>query len=134
MSKQFRKQRSKISMLKRIFGRHLNVSNDFADTADNFITFYSLHLAGSIHKNFISFYLFIVCLFVCLCWTRCYYYFYVFFYVLLLYIYTFFHAFFVMNFWFNFIPFTYYYYVYAWYNIMTRFLIFIHLFIEGNWV
>ena len=50
-------------MLKRIFGRHLNVSNDFADTADNFITFYSLHLAGSIHKNFLLFYLFIVCLF-----------------------------------------------------------------------
>ena len=55
MQKQCSKQRSTISMLKKIFRRHLNVFNIFADTADNFITVSSLHLAGPVYTNFSGF-------------------------------------------------------------------------------
>ena len=38
-------------MLKNIFGKNFNVSNDFADRADDFIKFFSLNGAGPAQKK-----------------------------------------------------------------------------------
>ena len=54
-------------MFKKIFGKHFNALNVFADTADNFIKFFSLLWAGAVNANFYLFYnLFFFCLFACM--------------------------------------------------------------------
>ena len=49
-------------MLKNIFGKNFNVSNDFADRADDFIKFFSLHGAGPAQKKLFAHNSFSVCL------------------------------------------------------------------------
>ena len=67
MHKQGSKHRSVISMFKKLFGKHVNVFNVFADTVYNFIKLFSLHWAGPVYTSFCLFYdLFFVCLFACL--------------------------------------------------------------------
>ena len=80
MQKRSSKHRSIISILNIIFGKHFNDFKVLADTADNVIKLFLLHLARAVHLNFCMFYhLFFVCLFVCwlACWTRCFHYSYV---------------------------------------------------------
>ena len=74
--------RSLISMLNKIFGKHLTVFHVFADTAAKFIKFVSLPSVKTIQTHFslLSRLLLLLLLFACLCvcllvWLSCYYWF-----------------------------------------------------------
>ena len=74
--------RSLISMLNKIFGKHLTVFDVFADTAAKFIKFVSLPSVKTIQTHFslLSRLLLLLLLFACLCvcllvWLSCYYWF-----------------------------------------------------------